>query len=104
MTRLAAAVLATITLAGATLAHASGKPVDTHAVPSSFAPRPHTGQHVYGSPIDPPIVGHAQASHYAHAATKHHTSAKKPKVHTAPVLHHKANDPLLALGPQPTPR
>jgi len=51
--------------------------------PMSFVPHPNSGQHVYGSPISQPIVGHARTSHQkqspkkqprsvsSHAPTKH---------------------------------
>ena len=31
--------------------------------PMSFVPHPNSGQHVYGSPIGQPVVGHAKAHH-----------------------------------------
>jgi hypothetical protein len=59
MKRLATACLAATTLAHSSLTLAASTPADTHALPSAYAPRPHGGSHVYGAPIDPPIVGHA---------------------------------------------
>lgn len=43
---------------------------DSHTKPSSFVPHPHTNNHVYGSPIQPAIVGHRKASHQKHVPKK----------------------------------
>lgn len=66
MRAIASAVLAAITLAGPTLATAGGKTTDSGLKPNSYAPQPHTNRHIYGSPIEPHIVGHARASHHTH--------------------------------------
>jgi hypothetical protein len=70
MTRLAPAALAAVLLAASAPAFAGVKPNDSHAPPSSFAPRPHTNQHVYGSPIEPQIVGPARPLQHKRAPTK----------------------------------
>ncbi len=57
------AVLAAITLIQPGLSAAGDNPNQSGTKPSSFAPRAHTNQHVYGSPIEPAIVGHAKNSH-----------------------------------------
>jgi hypothetical protein len=54
------AMLAAITIAGPAPAFADGKPVDARTKPSSFVPHPRTNRHVYGTPIQPPVVGHAK--------------------------------------------
>lgn len=84
MKAVASAVLAAITLAGSTLAVAGGKPVDSGSKPSSYVSRPHTNRHVYGSPIEPPIVGRAAAPHHTHAHMKQSTSATTRNAHKAP--------------------
>jgi hypothetical protein len=70
MTRLVPAALAALLLAASAPAFAALKPTNSHAPPSSFAPRPHTNQHVYGSPIEPRIVGHTQPLEHKRAPTK----------------------------------
>jgi hypothetical protein len=79
----ASAVLAAITLTGPTLSVAGGKPTDYGSKPSSYASRPHTNRHVYGSPIETPIVGRA-APHHTHAHKKQSTSATTRIAHKAP--------------------
>ena len=104
MTKVASAVLAAITLAGPMLAVAGGKPTDSGSKPSSYAPGPHTDRHVYGSPIEPPIVGHATASRHTHAHKKQATSAKPRHVHGVPARHVDAKTRPQAPGPQLSPR
>jgi hypothetical protein len=53
---------------------AAGATTDSHAKPSSFVPHPHTNNHVYGTPIQPAIVGHKRTSHQKHAPKKPATS------------------------------
>jgi hypothetical protein len=62
MAKFAVTALAAIALANAVVAVAD-QPRPLKAKPSSFVPHPHTGHHVYGAPIRPPIVGHAKPSH-----------------------------------------
>ena len=90
MTKIAITVLAAITLAGSTVSVASGEPIDSGSKPSSFAPQPHSNDHIYGAPIGPPIVGHAKASHHNHVQKKRSTSAKTRDAQKAHVRHHKA--------------
>lgn len=91
MTNIAITVLAAITLAGSTVSVASGEPIHSGSKPSSFAPQPHSNDHIYGAPIEPPIVGHARASHHNHVQKKRSTSAKTRDAQKAHVRHHKAN-------------
>lgn len=53
----------------------AGAATDSKPKPSSFVPHPHTNNHVYGSPIQPAIVGHKKASHQKHAPKKPISSA-----------------------------
>jgi hypothetical protein len=73
MKKIVIAMLAAITFAGPALAATDGKPGDSRTKPSSFVPHPRTNRHIYGTPIQQPIVGHAKP---------HHKPApKKPPVH-----------------------
>jgi hypothetical protein len=81
MTRFTTAVFAAIALAAPGPTFAEVKPAASHPLPSSYAPRPHSEQHVYGSPIEPRIVGHAQASYHKHATTKQPTGAATRDAH-----------------------
>jgi hypothetical protein len=64
----ALAVLAAVTLAQPVLSLAGD--TDSRAKPTSFVPHSHTNHHVYGSPIQAPIVGHAKTSHHKRAPKK----------------------------------
>jgi len=84
MVRIAIAALAAITLIGAASALAGNLP-RAPAKPSSFAPQPYSGPHVYGAPIGAPTVGsaavrrkHASPKHPAKAAARH-VKAAAPK-------------------------
>ena len=77
MTKFVLTVLAAITLAQPALSVAGDKSTDSRAKPNSFVPHPHTNQHVYGTPIQPPIVGHAKTSHQKHTPKKRSLSAAK---------------------------
>jgi len=90
MTNIAITVLAAITLAGSAVSAASGEPIASGSKASSYAPQPHSNDHIYGAPIDPPIVGHAKASHHNHVQKKRSTSAKTRDAQRAHVHHHKA--------------
>jgi len=68
MRKFAITVLAAVALVQPALSVAGEKPI-------SYAPRPHTNQHVYGEPIEPAIVGHAKTSHYKPAPKKRSSSA-----------------------------
>jgi hypothetical protein len=70
MKRLIAAALGAVVLGAPALTSAATQPTGSHAPPSSFAPRPHSDRHVYGSPIEPRIVGHARAPVHKHAPTR----------------------------------
>jgi hypothetical protein len=75
MTKFAIAVLAAVTLVQPALSVAGDGLTDSRAKPNSFVPHPHTSHHVYGSPIQPAIVGHAKSSHHRHASKKRSSSA-----------------------------
>jgi hypothetical protein len=91
MTKIAITVLAAITLAGSSVSVASGEPIDFGPKPSSFAPQPHSNDHIYGAPIEPAIVGHAKGSHRNHVQRKKRsTSAKTRDANKAHGGHHKA--------------
>ncbi|GEM_PF-4438602 len=63
---------------------AANATTDPHAKPSSFAPRTSNGPHVYGAPIQPPIVGPARAPRNpAPAATR----ARATPRHVAKPVH-----------------
>jgi hypothetical protein len=79
------AVLIALAL-GAPSAFAETK-LKPRAPPSSYAPAPHSGPHVYGSPIGPPIVGRARPAHQAHAAARQPAA---PGTHTTTVKHRPA--------------
>lgn len=48
----------------------AGGSTDSRAKPTSFVPHAQTNNHVYGSPIGQPIVGHSKASHHKQAPKK----------------------------------
>jgi hypothetical protein len=75
MTRFATTVLAAVTLMQPALSVAGDKPTDSCAKPNSFVPHAHTNTHVYGTPIQPAIVGHAKASHHKQTPKKRSPSA-----------------------------
>jgi hypothetical protein len=58
-------------------AFAGGGTSGCDAKPNSYVPQPHSNQHVYGSPIQPAILGHANPSH--RKPTPRQRSAKKAK-------------------------
>jgi len=70
MTRFATTVLAAVTLMQPALSVAGDKSTDSRAKPNSFVPHPHTNTHVYGTPIQPAIVGHARTSHHKQTPKK----------------------------------
>jgi hypothetical protein len=70
MTKFAIAVLAAAALVQPVLSVAGDKP-------SSFVPHPHSNNHVYGSPIQPAIVGRAKISHHSNAPRKRSLSGAK---------------------------
>jgi hypothetical protein len=70
MTKFAITLLAAVALVQPALSAAGYAPPDSHAKPSSFVPHPPTNQHVYGTPIQPAIVGHAKTSQHKHASKK----------------------------------
>jgi hypothetical protein len=79
MRTIAITVLAAVMLAGAALSVFGDQPTDCGARPNSFVPRPSTNHHVYGTPIQPPIVGHAKTFHHNLAPKKKFSSAATRK-------------------------
>lgn len=71
-----AIIVLTAALAQPALSAANTKSTDSKAQPSSFVPHAHTNSHVYGTPIQPAIVGHSRASRHKKAPKK---PASKPK-------------------------
>lgn len=76
MTNFAMTVLA-VTLVQPTLSVAGDTPTGARAKPNAYVPHRHTNHHVYGSPIQPAIVGHAKTAHHKHAPKKQSSSAAK---------------------------
>jgi hypothetical protein len=85
MKTIAITVLTAIALAGPSLSVADGKATNSCSKPSSYTPQPRTKRHIYGAPIQSPIVGHAKASRHAHS--KASTSASTRDATKAPVQH-----------------
>lgn len=94
MVRVLAVTVALLVVAPASSA-LPGKPRPP-APASSFAPRPSSGPHVYGSPLGAPIArgaivkrNHASPKHPAKSAPNHAPSAKHqkpaPPIYTQPV-------------------
>jgi hypothetical protein len=63
MTKFIIVTVAAVILAQTAFSAASDKPTASRAKPASFVPHPHTNTHVYGSPIQPALVGHSNAAH-----------------------------------------
>jgi len=107
MTRIATVVLAVLALAGPAPAVAGGKPADSRRPqPSSYAPRPHSSDHVYGSPIETGGVTPSPAprDHNTPAPRDPDPPAQpraKPKKHHAPDRKTKSGRP--AAGSQHHP-
>jgi hypothetical protein len=80
MTKFALVVLAAIALVQPALS-AADAPANSGAKPSSFVPHPHTNNHVYGSPIQPAIVGHGRTSHQRHLQKKRSLSGANRNAH-----------------------
>ena len=70
MSRIAIAILAAVALAGPAQSIAADKPAGGGVKTSSFVPRHRTNRHVYGTPIQKPIVGHARITHHKPAPKK----------------------------------
>jgi hypothetical protein len=101
MRMIASAVLAALALAGPVPAVAAG--ADSGAKPSSYAPRPQTGPHIYGSPIGPPIVGHAAPAHHSRAHRRQAAATTTRRRHAAPTHLAEPTAPLYARGSRPVP-
>jgi hypothetical protein len=67
--KFAITLLVALTLAQPALSMTGDTPMGSGAKPTSFVPH-HTNQHVYGTPIERPIMGRAKASHRQHASKK----------------------------------
>lgn len=80
MTKFALAVLAAVVLVQPVLSAVSA-PTNSGAKPSSFVPHSHTNNHVYGSPIQPAIVGHGRNSHQKHLQKKRSLSGTNRNAH-----------------------
>jgi hypothetical protein len=80
MTKFALAVLAAVALVQPALS-ADGAPASSGTKPSSFVPHSHSNNHVYGSPIQPAIVGHARTSHQKHLQKKRSQSGANRSAH-----------------------
>jgi hypothetical protein len=74
MTKFVVVVLTALTLVQPALSVAGDKSTDSRAKSTSFVPHPHTNTHVYGTPIQPAIVGHAKTSHHKHTPKKRSSS------------------------------
>jgi hypothetical protein len=69
--RIAITVLAVaVTLVQPALSVPAGKSTDARAKPTSFVPHSHSNTHVYGSPIQPAIVGHTKTFHQSRTPKK----------------------------------
>jgi hypothetical protein len=58
---------------------AAGSATESHPKPSSFVPHAPTSNHVYGTPIQAPIVGHRKTSHQKHAPKQRASGAAHSK-------------------------
>jgi hypothetical protein len=67
MRTIAITLLAAMTLAGPALSVAGATSTGAGSKPSSYVPQTGAHSHVYGTPIQPPILGHAKASRHKHA-------------------------------------
>jgi hypothetical protein len=63
VTKFAMLLLAGIAMLQFGLSVAGDTAADSRAKPNSFVPHAATNQHVYGAPIEPPIMGHSKVSH-----------------------------------------
>jgi hypothetical protein len=88
MRPIAIIVLAAITLVGPAFSVAGATVTAAGSKPSSYVPQTGTHNHIYGTPIQPPILGHAKASHRRQAQKKTSTSAANRKgAHLLPRHH-----------------
>jgi hypothetical protein len=75
MRTIAIALLAAMTIAGPTLSVAGATAAATGSKPSSYVPHTGNQSHIYGTPIQPPILGRAKPSHHKHTQKKSSTEA-----------------------------
>jgi hypothetical protein len=78
MPRFAIAVITAVALVLPALSVAG---TDARAKPSSFVPHPHSKTHIYGSPIQSAVVGHAKTSHHKSTPKKRSSSAANRDAH-----------------------
>lgn len=88
MTKIAPACCAALALAVSSAAHCETASYRPPSRPSSYAPQEHSAQHVYGAPIETPIVGRARTVPRNNKSTGH---SARPPARTAP--EHRANAP-----------
>ncbi len=79
MRTIATLVVAAITLAEPALPVAGATAAAADSKPSSYVPQTGAHSHIYGTPIQPPILGHAKSSHHKHAQKQASTSAASRK-------------------------
>ena len=77
MKKSAIIVLAIAALVQSAASVAGNASPDSRAKPSSFVPHSHTNNNVYGSPIQPAVVGHPRVSHHKLTPKKRTSSPKK---------------------------
>jgi hypothetical protein len=77
------AIAIIVALAVPAAVSAAPPPRSSTPQPSSYAPR-RTTQHVYGSPIEPPIVGRAHAATHRPTPVRPAAKAAKPGSQTPP--------------------
>jgi hypothetical protein len=82
MAKLIIAVLAAFLLTHPARSAAADKSVGSAAKPASFVPHRKTNNHVYGSPIERPIVSHVKAAPHK-ATTKKRSPSPSHGAHAA---------------------
>ena len=83
--RMVAVAVFAVALAAPGLSAAGDEPSRSAPKPMSFVPHKNSGQHVYGSPLGQPIVGHAKTSH-----REQWPAAKLRTVHSRTPAKHRA--------------
>ena len=71
MPKIAQACMAALALAASSAPHGAPAPARPHARPSSYAPQEHSSNHVYGAPIEAPLVGRARVVPQQTGSTSH---------------------------------
>jgi hypothetical protein len=75
MRPIAIALLTATMIAAAALSVAGAATSGAGSKPSSYVPQTGTHSHIYGTPIQPPILGHVKPSHHKHTRMKSSTGA-----------------------------